>query len=149
MSWGFKNFEVDNFMIIYDDGTCVVVLLTYIDSILIIGSSTVYVQWIITKLNDMFSLKNIGELGYFLGIEVTRIEGFFHLNQQKYVAQLLDKVQLTEVKVASTLLALGKNMSKYDGQPLTNVDPYRSIEEALHYGMLTRPNIAFSVNKLC
>lgn len=40
-------------------------------------------------------------------------------------------------------------MSKYDGQPLTNEKPFRSIMGAFEYCILIRLDIACSLNKLC
>lgn len=51
-------------------------------------------------------LKDLGELNYFLGIEKTKSKEYFHLDQYKYIAQLLKKAQLTYAK---------KIMSRYDG----------------------------------
>lgn len=54
-------------------------LLVYIDDIIIAGSSTSILQSIITKLNVAFALKHLGDLEYFLGIEVKRVNSQFLL----------------------------------------------------------------------
>ncbi|RVW60939.1 Retrovirus-related Pol polyprotein from transposon RE1 [Vitis vinifera] len=54
-----------------------------------------------------------------------------------------------DTKPAKTPSAVGKNLSKFDGDPMTDVTHYRSVVGALQYVTLTRPDIAFAVNKVC
>jgi hypothetical protein len=54
-----------------------------------------------------------------------------------------------DTKPAHTPDAVGKNLSKFDGDPLTDVTQYRSVVGALQYLTMTRPDIAFAVNKAC
>lgn len=61
---------------------------------------------------------------------------------------MLDKVQLIETKQAQTPLVYENTLSKYNGELMTKVGPYRCIRGAFQYYTLTRPNIAFSMNKL-
>ena len=53
-------------------------------------------------------MKDLGPLNFFLGIEVKYFEGGIHLNQSKYVVELLSKIEMTLAKVVAT--SLGKNM---------------------------------------
>lgn len=61
-------------------------ILVYVDDIIITGSSTSLIQQLVKKLNSEFSLKDLGKLDYFLGIEVHHSEtGALLLSQTKYV----------------------------------------------------------------
>lgn len=86
---------------------------------------------IIIKLNDAFSLKELGELGYFLGVEVTHTSKGMHLCQSKYIKDLLDKIQLHESKQVSTPMATRKIISKCNGEELIDATQYRSVISAL------------------
>ncbi|KAI5338474.1 hypothetical protein L3X38_017745 [Prunus dulcis] len=46
-------------------------------------------------------------------------------------------------------MASSSKLSKSDGEPLSNPQQYRSIVGALQYVTLTRPELSFSVNKVC
>lgn len=48
-------------------------ILVYVDDILITSSQSTQVKAIITKLNTLFALKDLGELDFFLGIQTTNI----------------------------------------------------------------------------
>ena len=58
-------------------------ILVYIDDILITGSDMIEVQMLITKLNNSFTLKDLGEVDYFLGIQVKHTVDELHLSQTK------------------------------------------------------------------
>ncbi|KAL6348389.1 hypothetical protein AAG906_005694 [Vitis piasezkii] len=103
------------------------------------------------KLSSHFALRDLGDISYFLGIEVTRLPHVLHLNQQRYIHQLLERADLLGAKSASTPGALGKLLSIADGEPLSALDAthYRSLVGALQYITLTRPKISFVVNRAC
>jgi hypothetical protein len=94
-------------------------------------------------------LRDLGKLSYFLGIEVTYHDGSMTLSQSKYISDLLHRTAMFDTKPAHILGAVGKNLSKFDGDPLTDVTQYRSVVGALQYLTMTRPDIAFAVNKAC
>ncbi|RVW72304.1 Retrovirus-related Pol polyprotein from transposon RE1 [Vitis vinifera] len=54
-----------------------------------------------------------------------------------------------DTKPAKTPGAVGKNLSKFDGDPMDEVTQYRSVVGALQYLTITRLDIAFAVNKAC
>lgn len=56
-------------------------VLVYVDDILVTGSSHTEIQTLITQLNATFSLKDLGNLNYFLGIKVLRNPTRLHLSQ--------------------------------------------------------------------
>jgi histone deacetylase 1/2 len=73
------------------------------------------------------------------------------LTQEKYATDLLDKVGMRSCKSAPTPLSSSEQLSLTDGTPLGSEDStqFRSIVGALQYLTLTRPNLSFSVNKVC
>lgn len=63
-------------------------LLVYVDDIIIIGSSPILIQNAIQALHQAFSIKDLGSLHYFLGIEATRGPHRLLLSQKKYIIDL-------------------------------------------------------------
>jgi hypothetical protein len=98
-----------------------------------------------------FALKDLGSLHYFLGIEVNRVHDGIILSQEKYANDLLNRVNMKTCKPVDTPLSVSDKLSMADGEVLDSEDStrYRSIVGALQYITLTRPDIAFSVNKVC
>lgn len=103
------------------------------------------------NLQQEFALKDLGDLHYFLGIEVNKCTDGIVLTQGKYVSDLLKNACMTNCKPVSTPLSTSEKLSLHSGSPLGPEDAtrYRSIVGALQYLTLTRPDIAFSVNKVC
>ncbi|XP_019054091.1 PREDICTED: uncharacterized protein LOC109114989 [Nelumbo nucifera] len=56
---------------------------------------------------------------------------------------------MTEAKPLTSPMAITTNLSKFSGDPLPNPSEYRSIIGTLQYVTITRPDISFSVNKVC
>ena len=59
----------------------------------------------VLQLGKKFSMKYLGPLDFFLGIEVNYFEGGIHLNQSKYGAEMLAKTEKTLAKAVATTLA--------------------------------------------
>ncbi|RVW56208.1 Retrovirus-related Pol polyprotein from transposon RE2 [Vitis vinifera] len=114
------------------------------------GSSSQEIHELISRLRGLFSLKDLGELSYFLGIEVKKtIDGGLHLSKKKYIQDLLKKTKMDGAKSLPTPMLSGLKLSTGMGDPIDNVFEYRSVVGALQYITITRPEIAFSVNKVC
>lgn len=147
-SLGFLSSKADSSLFIRFTKTSTIYILVYVDDILISGSSTTEIQQLITQLNATFSLKELGELNYFLGIEVLQNSTGFHLSQTKYISDLLKRVNMDQANALSTPMVSNLSLSSKQGNPISNPQEYRSIVGALQYIIVTRPDIAFSVNKV-
>ncbi|RVW27268.1 Retrovirus-related Pol polyprotein from transposon TNT 1-94 [Vitis vinifera] len=149
LQWGFSMSRTDSSMFLHFGKATTLIVLVYVDDILVTGSSSTQISSLIAKLDSVFALRDLGQLSFFLGIEVSYNEGSMTLSQTKYISDLLHRTELFDTKPANTPGAVGKNLSKFDGDPMTDVTHYRSVVGALQYVTLTRPDIAFAVNKAC
>ena len=126
----------------------VIYLLIYVDDILIIGSNPSSIQQVIDQLDTHFSLKDLGEVKHFLGVEVSKTKEGLHLNQAAYIRDLLQKLSMQEAKGYPTPMVSNSHLSKSKGNPTVDGKMYRSTVGALQYVTITRPEISFSVNKV-
>jgi histone deacetylase 1/2 len=126
-------------------------MIIYMDDIVVASSSEKVVDAIFHDLGIDFALKDLGELHYFLGIEVNKVRDGIIMSQEKYANDLLNRVNMQICKTIDTPLSISDKLSLNDGEKLSGDDftRYRSIVGVLQYIMLTRPDIAFSVNKVC
>ncbi|XP_048436024.1 uncharacterized mitochondrial protein AtMg00810-like [Pyrus x bretschneideri] len=97
----------------------------------------------------LFSMKDLGPLSYFLGMEVHRSANGMHMAQAKYVMDLLTRTNMLDCKPVSTHAINGHRLSLYDGEPFSDVTEFRSVVGVLQYLTFTRPDIAFAVNQVC
>ncbi|XP_016173481.1 uncharacterized protein LOC107615982 [Arachis ipaensis] len=108
----------------------VVFVLVYVDDILITGNFDKVVSQVIQQLNNQFALKDMGELHYFLSIQVTKtVAGGLILSQEKYVKNILKKAEIENCKPCQTPL------------------PF-SVVGSLQYLTITRPELAYDVGKV-
>lgn len=148
MRWKFVNSKADNSFLMLKTERFVIMVLIYVDDIIITSNDNKEMQMFIDRLHKVFSLKDLGNLHFFLGIEVYRDLTSMYLSQGKYVIELLNKLDMLNIKPAPTPMVAGKPLSANDGEALDNATLYRSIIGGLQYLTHTRPDIAYAVNKL-
>lgn len=85
---------------------------------------------------------------YFLRVEVIPHKQGLFLYQMWYIIGLLNCTFMTASKPVATLLASSLMLTLHSGFALTDPIEYCTIVGSLQYLSLTRPNIAFTVNKL-
>lgn len=148
---GFKPSKADTSLFYFNKSGVTIFLLVYVDDIIVASSSPKATAALLKNLNDEFALKDLGDLHYFLGIEVSKVQDGILLTQEKYASDLLKRVGMENCKPVNTPLSPSEKLSAYDGELLGASDStrYRSIVGALQYLTLTRPDISFAVNKVC
>jgi histone deacetylase 1/2 len=150
IQFGFKTSKCDPSLFIFTKEKQVVYLLVYVDDLIITGSSTTLVQTLVQKLDSAFSLKQLGDLDYFLGIEVKNLsDGSLLLTQSKYLKDLLIKTNMLDCKPIATPMMSSCKLSKTGSDNVTDATLYRSVVGYLQYATITRPEISFVVNKVC
>lgn len=82
----------------------IVIILVYVDDLLITGDNEAMIAETRQVLHKQFRLKDLGELKFFLEIEVLRSKSGVILNQRKYLLELISDMGLSGAKPASTPL---------------------------------------------
>lgn len=150
LQYGFHTSKCDPSLFIYKKDRNLVYLLVYVDDIIITGRSNYLIQSLVHHLNSNFSLKQLGQLDYFLGIEVHHTPtGSVLLTQSKYICDLLHKTDMAEAKPISSPMVTNLRLSKNGDDLLSDPTMYRSVVGALQYPTITRPEISFAANKVC
>jgi hypothetical protein len=135
----------------FKDQAVTMYVLVYVDDIIVVSPSETAASALLRNLEKDLALKDLGELLYFLGIEVEKINGGILLSQNKYVDDLLKKMGMFSCKPMRSPLSTLEKLSNHIGDLLGPADAtkYQSIVGGLQYLTLTRPNLAFSINKVC
>lgn len=118
LQWGFRDSKSDTSMFIYSASDIMLIVLVYADDIIVTGSCSYSITRLISHTNTNFALKDLGTLSYFLALQVTRIANSVHLCQQKYIQDLLTRVDMLNCKASSTPMASNTSLSLYDGESL-------------------------------
>nr|XP_016496801.1 PREDICTED: uncharacterized mitochondrial protein AtMg00810-like [Nicotiana tabacum] len=126
----------------------VLFLLLYVDDIILTGSSSTKILQVNKVLAARFSLIDLTALTYFLGVEVCRTTTGLYLSQKKYITDLLLRFNMLNAKGVTTPLAASVILKLADGYAPIDQKQYHQLGGALQYLSITRPGIAFAVNRL-
>ncbi|GJW80633.1 uncharacterized mitochondrial protein-like protein [Tanacetum coccineum] len=96
-------------------------------------------------MHKKFQMSYMGELTFFLGMQVKQKEDGIFISQDKYVTEILKKFGFTDVKTASTPMETQKPLLKDKDGKEVDVHLYRSMIGSLMYLTYLRPDIVFVV----
>ncbi|GKA07591.1 putative ribonuclease H-like domain-containing protein [Tanacetum coccineum] len=99
----------------------------------------------IKKDKNVIMMSSMGELTFFLGLQVKQKEDGIFISQDKYVAEILKKFDFVSVKTASTPIETQKPLVKDEEASDVDVHLYRSMIGSLMYLTASRPDIMFAV----
>eukprot|EP00253_Pinus_taeda_P017313 PITA_17313 len=92
-----------------------------------------------------FEMSLLGELTYFLGLQIQQNEGRIFLSQTKYLKQILKKYSMEDAKPVCTPMVTGCSLSANDESAAVHQPTYRSMIGSILYLTGTRPDIMHAV----
>ncbi|GKA11611.1 putative ribonuclease H-like domain-containing protein [Tanacetum coccineum] len=142
---GFQRGKIDKTLFIRRDKGDILLVQVYVDDI-IFGSTK---KSLCTKFEKMmhkkFQMSSMGELTFFLGLQVKQKEDGIFISQDKYVTEILKKFDFIDVKTVSTPMETQKLLLKDKDGEEVDVHLYRSMFGSLMYLTSSRPDIMFAV----
>ncbi|KAL0283898.1 UNVERIFIED_CONTAM: putative transposon Ty5-1 protein [Sesamum angustifolium] len=99
--------------------------LVYVDDILVTAPSLDDILAMKDYLHSLFTIKDIDNAQYFLGLEIAKNSDGIYVAQTKYVMDIIKDTGLTQRKPASTAFPLGLKLNANFGTILPNLDSYR------------------------
>ena len=128
---GFTASVADPSLFVLQTSQALVILLLYVDDIVITGTDSSLIQSLIQQLHTMFELKDLGQLSYFLGLELHHSSKGLFFNQSKYITDILKKHNMLDCKPCSIPCASSTKLTRDDGTPLDDPSVYRSLVGSL------------------
>ncbi|GKE84696.1 ribonuclease H-like domain-containing protein [Tanacetum coccineum] len=148
---GFVQSNNDHSLFIKNKDNVSLYMLVYVDDLVITGNNNDESEKFKTFLNKKFKIKDLGELKYFLGIEVLKTKGGLCLNKRKYCLELLHEYGLLVCRPIMTPLPenLVWNHKETDSDKyLLNITNYHKLIGKLIYLTHTRPDISYFMHCL-
>ncbi|XP_059077988.1 uncharacterized mitochondrial protein AtMg00810-like [Cryptomeria japonica] len=96
-------------------------------------------------MTSEFEMSMLGELSFFLGLQVSQLENGIFISQTKYAKDMLKRFQMAECNAVSTPMATGCKLSKVDDTPTIDQTMYRSMIGSFLYLTATRPDFMQAV----
>nr|GEU39413.1 retrovirus-related Pol polyprotein from transposon TNT 1-94 [Tanacetum cinerariifolium] len=141
---GFHKGKIDQTLFIKKQKGDILLVQIYVDDIIFGATNKDLCKSFEKLMKDKFQMSSMGELTFFLGLQVKQKKDGIFISQDKYVAEILKKFGLTKGKSASTLIDLEKPLLKdLDGEDV-DVHIYRSMIGSLMYLTSSRPDIMFA-----
>lgn len=148
IGFSFTQSQFDSSLFIHRTSTGIVLLLIYVDDMIITGSDHGAIQRIKHQLQDSFHMKDLGDLHYFLGLEVCSDSTGIFLHQHKYTTDLISLAGLTSATPVDTPLEVNVKYRRDEGDLLSDPLLYRQLVGSLNYLTITRPDISFAVQQV-
>ncbi|GKA77787.1 retrovirus-related pol polyprotein from transposon TNT 1-94 [Tanacetum coccineum] len=146
LAHGFVCSRADTSLFVFTKDSCIMYLLVYVDDLILTGNNESLLTSFTTRLNQEFAIKDLGDLSYFLGLEVSYTNDGLFLSQAKYATDVLTRAALLDSKPVSTPLAANE-VFVTGGSLFANPTLYRSLVGALQYLTITRPDLSYAVNQ--
>ncbi|GKC68253.1 retrovirus-related pol polyprotein from transposon RE1 [Tanacetum coccineum] len=145
---GFKQSYVDTSLFTLQTANTFLNLFVYVDDILVAGNDRSLIDHLKTSLNAKFSIKDIGPLHYYLGIEFLRNKDGIAFSQRKYALDLVTYAGLLDTKPSATPFDPNKKLTRDNGVLLPDPSFYRALVGKLLYLTIIRPDLAFAAQAL-
>ncbi|KAJ9542010.1 LOW QUALITY PROTEIN: hypothetical protein OSB04_028516 [Centaurea solstitialis] len=144
-NYGFKQSNSDHTLFLKQRDNLITCLIIYVDDMIITGNDKEEITKLKKSLFTEFEMKDLGNLKYFLGIEVLRSKQGIFMNQKKYVLDLLVETGMVDCKPAKTPMTMNQKLSYEEKTNLVDKGRYQRMVGKLIYLSHTRPDIAYAV----
>ncbi|KAL0461886.1 UNVERIFIED_CONTAM: Retrovirus-related Pol polyprotein from transposon RE1 [Sesamum latifolium] len=116
--FGYKQSNSDHTLFLKHNKEKVTALIVYVDDMIVTGNDPEERKALQKHLAREFKMKDLGQLKYFLGIEVSRSQKGIFLSQRKYALDLLNETGMTACSPASTPMEENLKLSMHPSQVL-------------------------------
>jgi hypothetical protein len=115
LALGFFNSQSDSSLFIYAQDGILLYVLVYVDDLILTGNNNSFLQHVVNSLGATFSLKELSDLHYFLGVEVIPVQQGLFLSQNRYIRDLLSRLNMAGAKTVHTPMSVSAKLLLNDG----------------------------------
>ncbi|RVW60823.1 Retrovirus-related Pol polyprotein from transposon TNT 1-94 [Vitis vinifera] len=145
--YGFVQCQSDHTLFVkhFPEGKLAIIIV-YVDDIILTGDHEEKIDLLKKLLTKEFEIKDLGNLKYFLRMEIARSKKGIAVSQRKYVLDLLNETGMLGCKPAETPMDTTVKLEESDGSAPVDKGRYQRLVGKLIYLSHTRPDIGFSVS---
>ncbi|GJT17155.1 retrovirus-related pol polyprotein from transposon TNT 1-94 [Tanacetum coccineum] len=141
----YKMAMVDNTLFTKKKGSNLIIIQIYVDDIIFGSTCQDMCDEFAKIMHDEFEMSMMGELNFFLGLQIKQMEDGIFFNQSKYIKEILKKYGLEESKSMKTPMSSDTKLMKDKECESVDSTKYRGMIGSLLYLTASRPDIIFSV----
>ncbi|GJS02381.1 putative ribonuclease H-like domain-containing protein [Tanacetum coccineum] len=142
----YRRGTIDKTLFIKKDSRDIILVQVYVDDIIFGSTKKAWCDEFEVLMKGEFEMSAMGELTFFLGLQVKQKPDGIFISQDKYVQDMLKKFDMESVRTATTPYEASKPKSKDESDDGVNVHLYRSMIGSLMYLTASRPDIMFAVS---
>ncbi|GJU17155.1 putative ribonuclease H-like domain-containing protein [Tanacetum coccineum] len=142
----YRRGTIDKTLFIKKDSRDILLVQVYVDDIIFGSTNKAWCDEFEVLMKGEFEMSAMGEMTFFLGLQVKQLPDGLFISQDKYVKDMLTKFDMESVRTATTPYEAAKTKLKDETDPPVNVHLYRSMIGSLMYLTASRPDIMFAVS---
>ncbi|GKA49359.1 retrovirus-related pol polyprotein from transposon TNT 1-94 [Tanacetum coccineum] len=141
----YKMGMVDNTLFTKKKSSNLIIVQIYVDDIIFGSTCQDMCDEFAKIMHDEFEMSMMGELNFFLGLQIKQMEDGIFFNQSKYIKEMLKKFSLEDSKPMKTPMSSDTKLTKDEECESVDSTKYRGMIGSLLYLTASRPDIMFSV----
>jgi hypothetical protein len=142
---GFEMGKVDKTLFLLRQGDDILIVHVYVDDVVFGGSSHSLVVRFAEDMSKEFKMSMMGELQFFLGLQIKQAKEGTFVHQAKYTKDILKKFKMDDSKPLSTPMSMTTTLDADEDGEFVDQKEYQSMIGSLLYLTATRLDIQFSV----
>ncbi|GJW58364.1 putative ribonuclease H-like domain-containing protein, partial [Tanacetum coccineum] len=142
---GYRRGTIDKTLFIKKDKKDIILVQIYVDDIIFGSIKKSWSDEFEVLMKGRFQMSAMGELTFFLGLQVKQSQEGIFISQDKYVVEILRKFDFNSVTSAITPMETKAHLAQDKGSPDVDLHLYRSMIGCLMYLTASRPDIMYAV----
>jgi hypothetical protein len=142
---GFEMGKVDQTLFLLRQGRDILIVQVYVDDIVFGGSSNFLVVRFADDMSREFEMSMMGELQFFLGLQIKQSKEGTFVHQAKYTKDIVRKFKMEDSKAMATPMITTTALDADEEGEHVDQKEYRSMIGSLLYLTATRLDIQFSL----
>ena len=140
---GFTRGTIDKTLFYLKNGKDFLLVQIFVDDIIFGSTNDKLCKKFSKLMQSRYQMSMMGEMNYFLGLQVKQTDDGIFINQSKYTKNLLKKFNLQDCTAVATLMSTSTKLDPDEGA-LVDVTNYRGMIGSLLYLNASRPDIMYS-----
>jgi hypothetical protein len=138
---GFRKGNADRNLYVKVDRDNILIIEVYVDDIIFGSDDDKMSKKFSQDMHNEFEMSLLGELTFFLGLQISQLDEGIFISQTKYIKEMLKKFGMEDCKPVSTPMVIGCKLSKDDESKEADQRLYRSMIGILLYVTTSRPDV--------
>ena len=139
ISNGFSMGKADTTLFIKKKGSDIIIVQIYVDDIIFGATNVLLCEEFSKCMHNEFEMSMMGELNFFLGLQIKQTKEGIFINQAKYIKDLLKRFELENAKSAKTPMSSTIKLDKDENGKEVDITKYRGMIGSLLYLTLVDP----------